>query len=179
MDQRIIEFMHAMVGRLPAFDALAVISAVAAPYVVAGILCAFVVRSAATSRIRLHVVLLAFLVTLIVPGLIVSLMRFVYPEPRPFVVLGWKPLVAHTADDPAFPSRHAAGLFALAVILYRANPRWGWWVFGVAALNAVARVYVGVHWPSDVIAGALIGSAIAGILVYVLPPPLGDDRKIA
>ena len=60
----------------------------------------------------------------------------------------------------SMPSLHAANAFALAVVLSRAVPRLAPVLYGFATLIALSRVVGGVHWPSDVAAGALIGSAI-------------------
>lgn len=61
----------------------------------------------------------------------------------------------------AFPSGHAAMAVAGAIAGSRALPgsAWAWWP--LAAIIAVSRVYIGVHWPSDVVAGVAIGIAAA------------------
>ena len=72
-------------------------------------------------------------------------------------------------SDFSFPSDHALVAGAVAVALLFANRRWGI-VAGVAAgLMALARVYVGAHYPGDVVAGRVFGAvvAIAGGLLLV------------
>lgn len=64
----------------------------------------------------------------------------------------------------SFPSGHATVAFACATVLALAVPRLRWWLFGLAALIAWSRVYVGVHYPLDVLAGALLGAGIATAL---------------
>ena len=61
----------------------------------------------------------------------------------------------------SFPSGHAAVSFACATVLALAVPRLRWPLYALAALIAFSRVYVGVHFPFDVLAGAVIGVAIA------------------
>jgi membrane-associated phospholipid phosphatase len=69
----------------------------------------------------------------------------------------------------SFVSGHAIITFAIAGLLALALPRrWGVVAFVLAALNAVARVYLGAHNPLDVIGGAAVGLAIAAALDLVL-----------
>jgi undecaprenyl-diphosphatase len=64
----------------------------------------------------------------------------------------------------SFPSGHATVAFACATVLVLAVPRLRWPLFALAALIAFSRVYVGVHYPLDVLAGAALGVAIARAL---------------
>lgn len=61
----------------------------------------------------------------------------------------------------SFPSGHATVAFASATILAFAVPRLRWPLYALAALIAFSRVYVGVHYPGDVLAGAVLGVGIA------------------
>lgn len=67
-------------------------------------------------------------------------------------------------DVPAtysFPSGHATVSFACATILTLALPRLAVPFYALAALIAFSRVYVGVHYPSDIVVGAVLGTLIA------------------
>jgi len=68
----------------------------------------------------------------------------------------------------AFPSGHALGSFACATVIGAAVPRARPWLFALAALVAWSRVYLGVHYPLDVVAGALLGLALGLALVRAL-----------
>lgn len=88
-------------------------------------------------------------------------------RPRPFVYLprsAVHQLLAH-ANDSSFPSDHAAGSFAIAGALFYSSRRAGWWALLLAALIAVARVFTGLHWPTDVLVGAAIGLLAAVVVL--------------
>lgn len=88
-------------------------------------------------------------------------------RPRPFQAIpSVVPLVEHTAGS-SFPSGHAATSFAGAIVLAWLLPRLRAALIVLAALVAFSRVYVGVHYPSDVLAGAVIGATI-GLLAITL-----------
>jgi undecaprenyl-diphosphatase len=81
---------------------------------------------------------------------------------RPFVAdpHGVHLFTAHAAD-PGFPSDHATAAFAIAVAILLRKRGWGIAALVAATVLAVGRVALGVHYPSDVIAGAALGSAAA------------------
>jgi undecaprenyl-diphosphatase len=89
---------------------------------------------------------------------------------RPFVAdpHGVHLFAAHAAD-PGFPSDHATAAFAIAVAILLRKRGWGIAALVLATVLAVGRVALGVHYPSDVIAGAALGSAAA---LALWAPPL-------
>jgi undecaprenyl-diphosphatase len=91
-------------------------------------------------------------------------------RPRPFVVDATITVIDAKPTTPAFPSGDAAMAVAGAVAGSRMLPGARWVLPPLAALVAVSRVYSGVHWPTDVIAGALVGFAIAWFV-------LGGSRR--
>jgi undecaprenyl-diphosphatase len=82
----------------------------------------------------------------------------VYPEPEPLV---------RVPHQPAFPSGHAATAFACATVIAWFAPRLRIPAFVLAAAIAWSRVYVGVHWPLDVLGGAALGTAVGAVLVFL------------
>ncbi|MBI2599530.1 phosphatase PAP2 family protein [Candidatus Daviesbacteria bacterium] len=94
--------------------------------------------------------------------LLVMLIRLFYIEPRPFVTLDIKPLIYHSAD-PAFPSIHTSimSVIAFAFIYYKS--KLGPLLLALALLVGSSRVYVGVHYPLDIIGGFLV----AWLAIYI------------
>ena len=73
-------------------------------------------------------------------------------------------LFAAHAPDPGFPSDHATAAFAIAVAILLRKRGWGIFALVAATVLAVGRVALGVHFPSDVLAGAAVGAASALVL---------------
>lgn len=97
---------------------------------------------------------------------IVELIRFLLPQARPFVENNVNLLIAHEAG-PSFPSGHAAFYFALAAVVYSYNKKIGLGFFSAAFLVSLARIFVGVHWPSDVMAGIVVGIFSGWLIVKI------------
>lgn len=95
-------------------------------------------------------------------------------RPRPNNVLdGVRLLVGSTAKANSFPSSHASNAFAFALPLYLSirgylSRPWRVYILALPALIAFSRVYVGVHYPSDVAGGILLGTIVAVSSVLVL-----------
>jgi undecaprenyl-diphosphatase len=86
-----------------------------------------------------------------------------------------RPFEAHPQIEPlysvhssSFPAGHAATAFAGAVLLSSLRPRFAPWFLLLAAAIGFSRVYVGVHYPTDVIAGAALGAAVGGLAALAL-----------
>jgi undecaprenyl-diphosphatase len=95
---------------------------------------------------------------------------------RPFVVdpHGVHLFSSHAAD-PGFPSDHATGAFAVAMAIYLRNRLWGTVALVAAAVLSVGRVAIGVHFPSDVLAGAVLGCGVA-LVLFAQPLRTRIDR---
>jgi undecaprenyl-diphosphatase len=80
-----------------------------------------------------------------------------FDRARPFAVDASITVIDAKPQTASFPSGHAAMAVAYAMAGSRLLPGSGWIWWPLAALVAVSRLYIGVHWPSDVLGGALLG----------------------
>jgi undecaprenyl-diphosphatase len=115
--------------------------------------------------------------TALLSNLIVTGIKYAVGRDRPpAVILDPEPLM-EVPTTSSFPSGHAATSFACAVVLSRIAPRLTIPLFVLAALIAFSRVYVGVHYPFDVLAGALLGVALGLVVATALPRLLEALRR--
>ena len=149
-----------LAGTNPGLDILmSLFSAIALPYVIA--LLAVPMWWKGHRELALDLLVVLFLVIVVTEAV-----KFAINRARPCDALTDVHLLAPTAcaqeTDPAFPSGHASRIFGAAALLgfsFRWRVRVG--AFGLAALTGVSRIYLGVHWPSDVLGGAVLGIALA------------------
>lgn len=169
MDLIIFEAIHGLVGVSRLLDWAGVVFASYLPYVlVLTAIVALVHVGEWRDKIRAWVTTL--LSVLLARWVCVESFRFFSYRPRPFFVLDFSPLISELST--AFPSGHATLLFALAGGVFSFNRRVGMWLFIGAAINGLSRVFVGVHWPSDILGGVAIG-LLSVILVRFL---IHDDH---
>ncbi len=96
-----------------------------------------------------------------------SVLKEMFGRVRPCSSLHDVRLLVGCGAGKSFPSSHAVNVFNSFVILSYYYREYKWHFFTVAAAIAFSRVYVGVHYPFDIIGGAIIGAAIGGIMVSI------------
>ncbi len=118
---------------------------------------------------------LLLLISLLVAHLFNTLfLKELIDRPRPYEVMPDVRLLIGAVSESSFPSGHAATAFASAIVVFRRETGFlRWSVLVAAILMAFSRLYIGVHYPLDVLAGALIGTLIA-LLVTWLGPKAAD-----
>lgn len=99
------------------------------------------------------------LIALIIGTLITNvILKNMVARIRPYEVVDGLVLLVEKQKDFSFPSGHSCASFAAAMVYYRMLPRrWGIPAVVLAALISFSRLYVGVHYPTDVLAGIMIG----------------------
>lgn len=91
-----------------------------------------------------------------------GILKYVVQRPRPFVQdPGIVLMIPPPTGVYSFPSGHTASSFTAAVTLWKWDRRWGIAGFVLAALIAFSRLYLQVHYPTDVLAGAVLGTVVA------------------
>ncbi len=115
----------------------------------------------------------SFLAAILARWGIVEFIRFLWPRPRPFINHEVNLLFPYV--EPSFPSGHAAFAFAIATVIYLYNKKTGAAFFIAAFLISISRVFVGIHWPSDILAGAVVG-IFSGWLVIKLSKKLSQPK---
>lgn len=96
-----------------------------------------------------------------------QILKPIIGRPRPFVTYPGKTLLIHTPGGYSCPSGHSASSFAAATVLWIFNGRLGWAALVLALLIAFSRVFLFVHYPSDTLAGSLLGILCAVIILYL------------
>jgi undecaprenyl-diphosphatase len=93
-----------------------------------------------------------------------------YARPRPYVNLDstHKLITLNPIENfQSFPSGHTLFFFALSTVIYSFNKKLGVIFFIFSTLIAIARIFVGVHWPSDILVGILLGIVVGFIINWL------------
>lgn len=159
LDTQLFFFLNAVAGWSPLSDAVVVFFAAYLSYVIPCILLLFVLVSAYPRREKIEILLVAAVSATIARYGVTELVRLVYHRPRPFLVSPVHQLL--TSNEWSFPSGHAAVFFALATVVYLYHKKWGIFFFIAAVLMTTSRVIAGIHYPSDILGGALVGIGAA------------------
>lgn len=112
------------------------------------------------------------------------LLKNIIARPRPYTVEEWsiirdaaREILVALPDDWSFPSGHTSASFAAATAIFCCNKKWGVPSLILAALIAFSRIYLYVHYPTDVIAAIFIGG-IAGVSAYFITKAILKSEKL-
>lgn len=100
----------------------------------------------------------------------------VWHRERPFASHPSAHVWGGRSHDPSFPSDHASAAFAIAIAVFMFDRVVGSFFLAAAAIIGVGRIFVGAHYPADVMAGALVGLGVALVVVRLGRPWI--DRLI-
>ena len=163
LDFYIFQQINQFAGEFLFLDALAVFFAKYLGYVLIFFLILFLLKNI---KKYWRMVITAFGAAIFTRFFIANIIHWFYYWPRPFVRNEVNLLLQH-ANVSSFPSGHAVFYFALSTVVYFYNKKAGILFLIASFIISFARVFCGIHWPSDIIAGALIG-VFFGWLIYTL-----------
>ncbi|MFZ3044208.1 MAG: phosphatase PAP2 family protein [Minisyncoccia bacterium] len=165
-DTQLFFLLNSLVGKSTFVDGIIIFCASYLAYILVALLLALVFFSS-YSRYKKLEILVAVATSSIIARLgVTEIIRAFYHRPRPFSVFPTHQLITDSAWS--FPSGHATFFFAMATALYLYNKKWGIGFFLATILITVSRVIAGVHYPSDILGGALIGILVGYLTVFFI-----------
>jgi undecaprenyl-diphosphatase len=120
------------------------------------------------ARRQLPVASLIAAVSVGIGSLVVALLKETVDRPRPAHADPGIDTAVGTPGSPSFPSGHTATAFAAAAVVGAFYPRLRWPLYALAALVGMSRIYLGVHFALDVVAGAILGLSIGLCIVWAV-----------
>lgn len=112
-----------------------------------------------------------------------ELIRLIWHRPRPFLINHVHLLIEHSTSG-SFPSGHITFLFALSAAVYCFNKKFGVAMLIASFIVGISRIFVGVHWPLDILGGIIIGILSAVIVKLIMkrkarlrPSGFGEARR--
>jgi undecaprenyl-diphosphatase len=109
------------------------------------------------------------LVALAASHIPVAIAKKLYPRVRPYITLPDTNTFRNPLTDHSFPSGHTTAIFSVTVPFMAETPILTFILAPIGFIVGISRIYLGLHYPSDVIAGAILGSAAAAGTVALWP----------
>lgn len=102
-----------------------------------------------------------------------QILKKIFERPRPYTVNSNITLIIDKLSSFSFPSGHSRCAVECAVVIFANNKKWGIAAIVLAALTCLSRIYLYVHYPTDVLAGAALG-VIDGLLAIFIIKKIGE-----
>lgn len=170
IDELIFLRINELVGKIPILDYIT--TWIVSDYLVPAVVCLTLLGLwfsgiNTPSRMLNQKGILAAMVSLLLANGIVFASNIVYFRDRPFTELDVN-LLFYQPTDSSFPANSATSLFSLTFAICRINKRLGTILIPLATVFGLSRVYSGVHYPLDIVAGAIIGFAATWVAFKIL-----------
>ena len=165
-DTSIFFWLNALVGHSALFDQLILFTAFFLPYLVVFGFLLLLLLTRRERREKMRIFAIVTLSVILARALITEFIYMIFHRSRPYLTHEVNQLLS--VNEWSFPSGHAAFFFAMGVALFFFHKKWGYWCLVLATIIAVSRVIAGIHYPSDILAGALIGGVSAWTIHFLM-----------
>ena len=166
LDMAILYRLNAFAGQTALGDWVIIFFASILPYVLVFVFLSVIGIARISVRQKMYRIIAGGMSGLVARFGLTELIRFLHPRLPPFMVDHVHQLIAEQGNS--FPSGHAAFFFALSGAVFYWNKPLGICFFAASVLMGIARVAAGVHYPSDIVAGMIVGIASTWIVMRVM-----------
>jgi len=171
VDVRLFYLFNNLAGTSQIFDYVMIFLAAYVQYFLGAVFLALLYCAAYSRREKFYIFWTTIISIVVARGALTEIIRFWYHRPRPFVTLYVHKLVSdgwfYSDTEGSFPSGHSAFFFAMATAMYLYKKKWGVCFFIAAIFMNISRIVAGVHYPSDILGGAVVGVAVGCLVVYL------------
>ncbi len=169
-DLKIFEAINGLANNSRIIDSLGIFMADYLPYLLGILLISFLFWPR-KDRVKNRAMVLVSIVSAFIALFVVkNTILLFYDRPRPYMILPTAHKLIYTSlaeNLQSFPSGHTLFFFALSAVIYSFNKKLGIFFLLCSTLMSIARVFVGVHWPSDILAGAILGITAGLVIKWV------------
>ena len=165
MDFALFNFFNNFASRSPIGDLTVVFLAQYFPYLIVLAFVMWACFKKSTWKENIYLMLMGIAAGLVARFVVGEGIRIFYHRPRPFLTHDVIKLISETSWS--FPSGHTLFFFALSTSVYLYNKKWGWAFFVASLIMAFARVVAGVHYPTDILGGIILGVGV-GVGIHYL-----------
>ncbi len=169
LDVKLLYFLNGFAGKSQIFDTLVVFFAEYLQYILVAFFLVLLYFAVYPKWEKLYIFGVTTTSIIISRLGVTEIIRYFTQRPRPFLTYSINKLLSngwfYSDTEWSFPSGHSVFFFAMATAIYLYNKKWGVWFFIAAILMNISRIIAGVHYPSDILGGAIVGITTGYLIV--------------